>query len=143
MQFFYEVQKSPAKLVDAILGPDKPNVNGTEALLKLGDNTCGSIKTPIPSSSLNRGSKGKEVVFLQQLLEDLGVLDTSSPKVTVGTFDDETADAIIQYKFDELNLSCEACFNAAYINPSVWTAMCKDMEIKTGVVVGGEREWCV
>jgi hypothetical protein len=141
MQFFYEVQKSPAKLVDHILGPDKLNENGTAALLELGTNTCGSIKIPIPSSTIDKGAKGSEVVFLQQLLEDLEVLDTSSPDVFVGTFDDETAAAVIQYKFDNLNLVCEACFNAAEVNPAVWTAMCKHMEVKTGVVVGGEREW--
>ena len=149
MQFFYEVQKSPGKMVNSILGPDTVGENGTKALLELGTNTCGSIKTPIPTSTINKGAKGSDVVFLQQLLEDLEVLDhgtgktfsTADKDVFVGTFDDATNDAIVQYKYDNGMVTCEACFNGGEVNPAVWNHLCKAMEIHTGVVVGGEREW--
>jgi hypothetical protein len=149
MQFFYEVQKNPAKMVDEVLGPDVPDANGTAALLTLGENTCGSIKIPLPTVTINKGAKGNDVVFLQQLLEDLQIYDhgtntyfsTSDAKVFVGKFDDATNDAVIQYKFDNGMVTCEACFNGGEVNPAVWRHMCKAMEIKKGIVVGGKREW--
>lgn len=83
---------------------------------------------------------GRNVTFLQQLLEEVGNLDGAQVGIEYeyGVFGSTTADAVVDFMLEN-DVFADADSNN--VNRDVWQALCRVSEEKSGVVVGGEREW--
>ncbi|GMH61159.1 hypothetical protein TrRE_jg763 [Triparma retinervis] len=142
VQFFYEINKPPSLAVNEILGKDEVGEGGRrylEEVRNLGEDTCGSGAL-VPRIDLNHGDTGKNVTFMQQLLEDVGFVDLGSEEYFAGRFDDATQEAVIEFKKQKMGMDADSWTGGA-VNYEVWKVLCKESEEATGVTPGGEREW--
>mmetsp|Transcript_2433 Transcript_2433/g.4395 ORF Transcript_2433/g.4395 Transcript_2433/m.4395 type:complete len:3690 (-) Transcript_2433:60-11129(-) len=140
-QLFYDFDGEVAtELVDAIAGGDVIGELGRRKLDEVGDQTCGGSFISVPTTPLNGGDVGRNVTFLQQLLEDVGYLDAKNAGTMYdyGTLGSVTETAVGDFMTEN---DVFATADGNLVNYDVWFELCKKSEEAGAVVVGGEREW--
>ena len=142
MQLFYDFGSSgPDELVDAMLGMDELGGLGRRRMeenRRLGVQTCGGSFVTVPTAPLNQGDEGRNVAFLQQLLEETGYLNGKQEGYQYGFYNIITENAVTKFMDDE---EVWAVADGNSVNYDVWYALCKKSEEVKGTVVGGAREW--
>ena len=145
MSLFYDFGGSGmTTVVDDVLGKDEVGEGGRRRLeerRRLGEEaTCGSSFVVVPTVGLRDGDVGRNVTFVQQLLEDTGYLDAGDAGVgyEYGVLGTMTSDAVSTFTVEN---DVFATADGNTVNYDIWAALCEKAEEQGEVVVGGNREW--